>query len=116
MDGCSRSPVDAATPDQEEAQQLLQAQYGSQVVGSHATSPAAPVALQIEGVHSRGAISTAATVSGLQISSSSSTSSSSTEASHTSAVLCLCGTHALARWGWRTWEFAVVRSLQGAGS
>lgn len=69
------------------------------------------MALQIEGVHSRGAISTAATVSGLQISSSSSTSSSSTEASHTSAVLCLCGTHALARWGWRTWEFAVALIL-----
>lgn len=27
----------------------------------------------------------------------------------TRAKLCLCGAHALARWGWRTWEFAVVR-------
>lgn len=111
-----QEPVhDAATPDQEEVQQLLQAQYGSQghVIGGHATSPAAPVALQVEGVHSRGATVSAATgdtVSGLQISSS--TSSSSTEAAHTAAVLCLCGTHALARWGWRTWEFAVVRSLR----
>jgi hypothetical protein len=29
----------------------------------------------------------------------------------TKAVLCLCGTHALARWGWRTWEFAVALIL-----
>lgn len=29
--------------------------------------------------------------------------------SNTRAKLCLCGAHALARWGWRTWEFAVVR-------
>jgi hypothetical protein len=38
------------------------------------------------------------------------TGSSGSEADYTRAVLCLCGAHALARWGWRTWEFAVVSS------
>lgn len=33
-----------------------------------------------------------------------------------SAAACLCGAHALARWGWRTWEFAVVRSTACAAS
>lgn len=40
--------------------------------------------------------------------SSGSSNGGSSGASHTKAVLCLCGAHALARWGWRTWEFAVV--------
>jgi hypothetical protein len=36
--------------------------------------------------------------------------SNSSDHNYTQAVLCLCGAHALARWGWRTWEFAVVRN------
>lgn len=39
------------------------------------------------------------------------TSGSTGSATGWPAVLCLCGTHALARWGWRTWEFAVALIL-----
>jgi hypothetical protein len=47
---------------------------------------------------------------GSTVSGSNNNGSIGPEAEHTRAVLRLCGAHALARWGWRTWEFAVVSS------
>jgi hypothetical protein len=42
--------------------------------------------------------------------------SSSTPGSFGAVLLCLYAAHALARWAWRTWEFAVVGGLQERSS
>jgi hypothetical protein len=92
-DGVLQFELDDADQEEQESEQLLQ----------HRQAPGAPGAKQGSlfkppaGLHSTFEVDD---------------SSSSSPGSFGAVLICLYASHALARWAWRTWEFAVVRGLQ----
>lgn len=113
MDDTRTSDTLEAPGQHEEIQQLLPSHLRGSASPHHRTRlhdhDSRQLSLPSFEVDSSGRASkTGHTVSGSP--GSNDTSSIRPEADHTRAVYCLCGAHALARWGWRTWEFAVVSS------
>jgi hypothetical protein len=92
-DGVLQFELDDEDQEEQESEQLLQHRQAPGAAGAKQGSLFKPPA----GLHSTFEVED---------------SSSSSPGSFGAVLICLYASHALARWAWRTWEFAVVRGLQ----
>jgi hypothetical protein len=113
--GCSSVELGTAQQNEhDESEVLLPPQHldsSSPVHRGHAAKPFTSFSVQSQQDDSTNGLDESAALDSQQrVFQATGCDSNSSGHSHTKAVLCLCGAHALARWGWRTWEFAVVRN------